>query len=180
MRAAWPQTARFLVAMLVLAALVAPASEAHGKKSDSTGLKNLWYAKPPPDFTFDLGNGPERLRDLIGRPVVLNFWATWCEPCRDELGSLEKLRETYGSKVAFLTIDAQPRGVGHNYLDQHNLAGLPVLEDDLHAVSDAYSIGPIPVTIILKSDGTVFRVMIGEYPWDDLKAALDAVAVNSP
>lgn len=177
MRAAWPPTVRFLVATLALGILFSAASEARGKKSDaSTGLKNIAYAKLPPDFGFDLGAGPERLRDLVGRPVVLNFWATWCEPCRDELGTLEKLRETYGSSVALLTIDAQPRGVGRSYLDQHNLAALPLLEDDEKKVSDAYSIGPIPVTVILKRDGTVARVMIGEYSWTDLKSALDAVA----
>jgi thiol-disulfide isomerase/thioredoxin len=175
MRAAWPPAVRFLVATLALAVIVSATSEARGKKS-STGLKNLAYAKLPPDFAFDLGAGPERLRDLVGRPVVLNFWATWCEPCRDELGALEKLRELYGSSVALLTVAAQPRGVARSYLDQHNLGAVPLLEDDERKVTDAYSVGPLPATVILRRDGTVARVMIGEIPMDDLKAAIDAVA----
>ena len=131
-------------------------------------------AKPPPDFAFDLGTGQEHLRDLIGHPVVLDFWATWCEPCRDELSSLKRLRETYGSSVTVLTIAAQPLGVARSFLDRNNLGSLPLLEDDQHRVTDAYSVGPLPATIIVKSDGTVARVMIGDYPWNDLKAAVDA------
>ena len=74
-----------------------------------------------------------------------------------------------------LTVAAQPRGVARSYLDQHQLARLPVVEDDLHAVTDAYSVGPIPATVIVNRNGTVARVMIGGFPWDDLKGAVEAV-----
>jgi thiol-disulfide isomerase/thioredoxin len=177
MRAAWPRTLGFLVCALLLAASLGGTSEArrHGAPP-ATGLKNVAYAKPPPDFSFDLGTGPERLRDLVGKPVVINFWATWCKPCRDELDAFATLHERYGPAVTLLTIAAQPRGVASSFLQRLNLSdALPLFEDDRRLVSEAYSIGDLPATIVLKRDGTVASVMIGQVRWEDLKTAVDAV-----
>jgi thiol-disulfide isomerase/thioredoxin len=179
MRAAWPRTVGFLVATLALSVTTAGSAGARTHEP-STGLKTLAFAKAPPDFGFDIGDGPKHLRDLVGRPVVLNFWATWCEPCRDELDSLVKMRETYGTSVVLLTIASQPRGVARSYLDEHLLGVLPLIEDDEKKVSTAYSVGPIPATVILKSDGTVAKVFIGEFHWKDLQSAVDAVLASGP
>jgi thiol-disulfide isomerase/thioredoxin len=177
MRAGWPRALGFLVCALVLAALFGGTSEARRHDPQpATGLRNVAYAKPPPDFAFDLGTGQTRLRELVGKPVVINFWATWCKPCRDELGVFANLPETYGASVTLITIAAQPRGVASSFLQQHDLsATLPLVEDDERTVSEAYSIGDLPATIVLKRDGTVASVMIGQVRWEDLKAALDAV-----
>lgn len=177
MRAAWPRTPGFLVCALLLVVSLGGTSEARRHDAPpATGLKNLAYAKPPPDFSFDLGTGPERLRDLVGKPVVINFWATWCKPCRDELDAFAKLHERYGPAVTLLTIASQPRGVASSFLQQHNLSdALPLFEDDQRLVSEAYSIGDLPATIVLKRDGTVASVMIGQVRWEDLETAVDAV-----
>jgi thiol-disulfide isomerase/thioredoxin len=177
MRAAWPRTVGFLVATLGLAVAAAGSAGARAHEP-STGLKTLAFAKAPPDFGFDVGDGPKHLRDLVGRPVVLNFWATWCEPCRDELDSLVKMRETYGTSVVLLTIASQPRGVARSYLDEHLLGALPLIEDDEKKLSAAYSVGPIPATVVLARNGTVAKVMIGEVRWKELQSAVDAVLAS--
>jgi thiol-disulfide isomerase/thioredoxin len=167
--------ARFLICASAALAIALPgASSARPRDAKATGLKTLSYTKVPPDFTFDTGGGPEKLSALRGRPVVLNFWATWCPPCTDELGVFEKLHEAYGDSIALVTLAAEPKGVARTYLESKGFQQLPLVEDPLRQVHDAYSIARIPVTVVLKADGTVSWVWIGEVMGPELRAAVDA------
>ena len=150
------------------------ASAARARREPVTGLKTVSYGKVAPDFTFESATGPEKLSALRGRPVVLNFWATWCPPCTEELPTFEKLRETYGDSVSLVTLAAQPAGVARAYLNANGPGDLILFEDPARKVHDAYSIDRIPVTVVLKPDGTVSWVLIGEVNWPELRAAVEA------
>ena len=148
------------------------AARSHRDSGPSTGLKTIAYAKIPPDFTYDLGAGETRLSAQFGKPIVVNFWATWCHPCLDELSAFTRLQDEYGDRAVLVTLSAEDRGVARTYVKAHNLK-LPVAEDPLRRVFDAYSIGPIPVTLILRPDGTVSHVSVGELDWNELRTAID-------
>jgi peroxiredoxin len=161
-------------ALLLAAVAVWPSSAgARRHREPSTGLRTVAFAKPPPDFSFDTGSGPTRLEALVGRPVVINFWATWCKPCTDELGAFADLRRTYGDAVPLVSISAEDPGVARAFLKTHDLAW-PVVEDPDRKIFDAYSIGPIPVTIVLDRAGRVGHVSIGELDWSELQAAVES------
>jgi thiol-disulfide isomerase/thioredoxin len=177
---------RFVVVALaaLLAATVLPsdgmARPKHVDPIPSTGLKTIGYAQVPPDFDYDVGGGPTRLSAQFGQPVVINFWATWCHPCQDELGVFTRLQKEYAGRATLVTLSSEDAGVARAYLKQQGIA-LPVAEDPSRHVFDAYSIGPIPVTLILRSDGTVEHVSVGELDWTELQEAVDAaLRVTAP
>ena len=139
----------------------------------TTGLKNVRYDAAPPDFAIPIRQGSERLSDLRGKPVVLNFWASWCHPCTDELKYFVRAEQEFGSKISVLTISAEPHDVAASYLRLWNI-DLPVVEDSDGSISKEYSVPPIPVTVVLGPDGKVTYVSVGELSWEELHGAIDS------
>lgn len=138
-----------------------------------TGLASVHYGAPPPDFTVPTARGSEPLSDLRGKPVVINFWASWCPPCTAELPVFVKLREAYGERVRVVTIDwNEPGGVAQSYLKAHGV-DLPVIEDRQSRIYAAYSLSEVPDTIVLDADGAVTYVSLGELSWQELRSAVD-------
>lgn len=155
--------------MLVVAA--APV-QARGTHEPSTGLAKLRYNAAPPDFRFPLGARTENLASLVGKPVVINFWATWCHACIDEFAAFRRMEEDYGGRVAFISLSNEPLGVAPAFLKQHGLE-LPLLEDPQGAVFAAYSVSVFPVTVVVSAKGRVSYVSVGGLDWPELKGALE-------
>jgi thiol-disulfide isomerase/thioredoxin len=144
----------------------------------TTGLKSIAVGVRPPDFTYDVGDGPRLLSANFGRPVVLNFWATWCEPCRAEMNAFETVQREFGDRITVLMLSSEDAGVARSFFRNWNI-GLPLVEDPQHKIFDAYSIGPIPVTIVLHPNGAVSNVVVGELEYQELKAAVDATLASA-
>jgi len=140
----------------------------------TTGLQTIHFNAAPPDFTVPSAKGGEKLSDLRGKPVVLNFWASWCHPCTDELKDFVHARALYGDKINVITISSEPHDVAASYLRLWNI-DLPVVEDLDSKISTAYSVPPIPVTIVLDRSGEVTHVSVGELDWTELHTAIDEV-----
>lgn len=113
-----------------------------------------------PDFTVvDVDGNVVNLSDCFGKPVVINFWATWCSPCRSELPAFDKLYDAYGSEVTFLmvnltdgsrdTIDSVKQFVSSSGY------GFPVYFDTDENAAYEYSVYSIPLTVFIDRDGNV-------------------------
>jgi peroxiredoxin len=150
-----------MLAALVLAVVTA-----------KTGLATIQYDAPTPDFTIKTGKQTVRLSDLRGKPVVLNFWASWCHPCTDELHDFVRARKEYGDRISVVTISSEPEDVAASYLRLWNI-DLPLVQDTDASISKAYSVPPIPVTIVLDAAGRVTHVSVGELDWNELHTAID-------
>jgi cytochrome c biogenesis protein CcmG/thiol:disulfide interchange protein DsbE len=145
----------------------------------STGLAAIHYGAPPPDFIVQTPAGGRPLSALRGKPVVLNFWASWCPPCTDELPYFERLAQTYGDKVDIVTVDwDEDPGVAAQYLHAHHL-DLPLMLDRQSVLYQKYTLSKVPDTIVLDPDGNVVYVSVGELSWEELQGAVER-ALSSP
>jgi len=151
-----------MLAALVLAAVTAP----------STGLATIHYDAPPPNFVFPTARGTEYLSDLRGKVVVIDFWATWCHVCTAELAEFVRARETFGDRVAVVTISDELPNVAARYLQLSNMA-LPLVEDLEGTVFRIYSVSAIPVTLVLDPNGDVSYVSVGGLSWSELNQAIE-------
>jgi peroxiredoxin len=153
-----------MFAGLVLAAVTTPA----------TGLATVRYDAPPPNFAFPTAHGTEYLSDLRGKVVVIDFWATWCHVCTAELKDFVRARETYGDRVAIVTISDEMPDVAAAYLRLWNIT-LPLVEDLEGTVFSIYSVSAIPVTLVLDPSGDVSYVSVGGLSWPELSQAIERV-----
>jgi thiol-disulfide isomerase/thioredoxin len=114
----------------------------------------------------DLQGGKHRLADYRGKVVLVNFWATWCEPCRDEMPSIERLRASLeGRKFAVLAVNlAEPESRIRKFLDAVPV-GFPVLLDRDSQTTRAWQAKLLPATYIVGPDGRIRYRHVGELDW---------------
>lgn len=132
-------------------------------KSPATGLSGFTRVdKPAPPFTRPLfGGGELALSDRGGRPVVINFWASWCPPCRDEAPILESLWRKHRNDVLFVGVNIQDaEGDARAYLEEFGITYPNVLDADGTVTVD-YGVVGLPVTFFVNEDGIVARRWVG-------------------
>jgi thiol-disulfide isomerase/thioredoxin len=115
-----------------------------------------------PDFTLSSLSGDEvRLGNFIGKPVLINFWATWCGPCRFEMPLIEKFHQRYGDELIILAVNMQEDErkvqIFKNELDLDFL----ILLDVDSVASDRYRVQGLPTSFIVDPEGKVSAIHIG-------------------
>ena len=135
-------------------------------------LTGCWSSKPPavgmraPEFTVTDSERTVSLKQFRGRVVVLNFWATYCEPCIEELPSLQRMAAQMKSQgVAVIAISEDPdEAAYHRFLTRYNINLLSV-RDGQQESPRLYGTTGIPETFIIDQDGIVCRKFIGPVEW---------------
>ena len=117
-----------------------------------------------PGFTLRRLEGPGKvsLASYRGRPVVLNFWASWCNPCKSEVAVLERDWTRYrGKGVVFLGVDYHDLAPDARTFVRHHELTFPMLEDGSGSVTGQYGISQVPETYVLSRQGRVVAHLAG-------------------
>jgi peroxiredoxin len=125
--------------------------------------------RPAPEFSLaDLKGRAVRLANLKGRVVFLNLWATWCEPCRQEMPSMQALYTTLAGpdfEMLAVSSDESERTVVERFVATYRLS-FPVLLDPELQVASRYRVTGYPETFVIDRNGTIVAHEIGPRHWD--------------
>ncbi len=158
-----PATSRKSSAQLVVfsaAVLLVVASLAYGVTTRGPGQLQ---EGPAPAFTLELFDGGElSLSDLRGQVVVLNFWASWCAPCRAEAPMLELVWQRYrGQGVSVVGVDYQDtEPPARAFIDEFGIT-YPNGSDPRSRIASAYGVQGVPETFVITQDGEIAKVFVG-------------------
>jgi thiol-disulfide isomerase/thioredoxin len=156
----------------------APQATETGAKALTTGpMTTFVFKKPPaplPDVRFVNGEGKEvSLADWRGKVVLLNLWATWCAPCREEMPALDRLQKELGSdkfQVVALAVDKAGLDGARAFLDETKVKGLAVFADPTARVGTELKVIGMPTTILIDAAGREIGRLIGPAAWDSPEA----------
>ncbi len=177
------KTVRKLLAVLYTALLLG-ANAALAEGTGDGGMSKLTVHEAPadlPEATFlDAEDGEHALADTHGKWVVLNFWATWCAPCKAEMPSLDRLQ------AALPDIAVLPVASGRNdvaaigrFYEEAAIANLPVLRDPKGMLARQIGVAALPVTLVLNPEGQEVARLIGDAEWDSPAAIAALQALMS-
>ena len=179
----------YVIAILVIGSMVAIMVNENVKKADpidtsgvlieskkgsegNNGESGLGLGNTPPDFKLTTLDGDSlALSELKGKKVVLNFWATWCPPCKAEMPHMENYYRNSAEEdnveiVAVNMTDSENRGVKvvQEFIDSYGLT-FKIPLDEQGVVGEAYQVFQLPTTFMLNTDGTISQIIKG--PMDE-------------
>lgn len=143
-----------------------PTPQPESDGSEESSVEAVWNGDSAMDFSAQTNAGDTfTLSEQAGTVVLINFWATWCGPCVEEMPALQDLYEEYGDSdnVRIILINAgESSQTVHRFLSQNGYT-MPCIYDTDNTVNDQYGVMGIPYTVIFNKDGTVAETFEGSY-----------------
>jgi len=149
------------------------------KSAENENVANENELKAP-DFTvYDLDGNPTQLSELEGKPVVLNFWASWCPPCKAEMPYFDNAYKEIGDDVHFLMVDLvdgfnETVATGSRYIEQEGYT-FPVYFDTEGEAGYAYGVRAIPMTLFIDKDGYIITSVHGMIEEETLRENIEMI-----
>ncbi len=120
-----------------------------------------WIGQPAPDFTAVTSDGKQvTLSSLKGKGVIVNFWATWCAPCKAEMPDLNKMIADH-LKLAVLGVNYQQPPQAVTRFAKKVAVSFPLLIDEEGEISSRYGVVGLPTSFLLDTEGVVVAVLVG-------------------
>lgn len=151
------------------------AAEGNAETPDRTNLGEFLPSshpfKAPATTLTDTDGKSVELSDLKGKPVIVNIWATWCEPCLREMPSLERLQARLGDRIEVVAV-SEDRGsskVVEPFIAKLGLKLVKVYLDPKSEVGHAFAVRGLPTSVVIDRDGEVIGRVEGAAEWDSPK-----------
>ena len=141
-------------------------------------------ANAAPDFTFyDIDGNAHTLSEFKGKPVILNFWASWCNPCKSEMPDIENAYREYGDEIQFILVnltdgDSETVATASGYISEQGYT-FPVYYDIVQegastlAGATAYNVTSIPITYFIDAEGNILAYASGMMSASRLQSGID-------
>ena len=160
---------RIFIVILLFFSLFAVSAQTIEEEMIKSGFSVFKEKVSLIDFTLpDLDGNNISLKDYRGKVVMLNFWATWCPPCRREMPSMEKLYNIIDKdKIDIAAVNIQEKKKTVSDFIAKNNYSFPVLVDEEGKAASIYQIRSIPTTFIIDKKGYLRAMITGSIEWDE-------------
>ena len=161
-------------AVVVLALIVTPEHQVPPRLGTIAKFTPAPTQQPAPRIQFTAADGGSKtLADFAGRALLVNFWATWCAPCVQEMPSLMRLAQRDDAHLAVIAVSEDRQGwpVMTPFLAKLGLGALPVFHDPGGSAGVALAVSALPTTVLFGPDGREIGRFIGPAEWDGPETA---------
>jgi len=168
---------KVIAAVLLIGLLTVAIVQAVDKKSEkpvtaketTENTEGLAIGQKAPDFELKTLTGETvKLSSLKGKKVMLNFWATWCPPCKAEMPEMEQFSKEASKDIVILAVNIDPQLDVKSFVDQYKIT-FPILLDTDDIVNEQYQILSIPTTYFINSNGVIENKYTGSMKLADMK-----------
>lgn len=170
-----------IITVLVLVLLLAGAAVMYNALKDNFSGENIAQtSNPAPDFTVEDSEGNKvKLSDFKGKSVVINFWASWCGPCKSEMPEFQAAYENYGDEIAFLMVNMtdgaqETKDSAKVFIDKSGYS-FPVYYDTMLSAATKYKVYSIPATYFVDKNGNLIASARGAISAETLEKGIGMI-----
>lgn len=155
-----------LIALFTVAIVQAMGNNEEKNEVVETGNSGIGVGVKAPEFDLKMLDGKNvKLSELKGKKVILNFWATWCPPCKEEMPEMQKYHEEQHKDVVILAVNIDPQLDVQGFVDDMGIT-FPIPLDKEDKVNSAYQVISIPTTYFIDTEGIIREKHIGAVTYD--------------
>ena len=172
--------AAFIAYQALLGSAQSPESgESSPSTATTSGPDALWLADFDATVYSELGDATPLTKISDGKPLVINFWATWCPYCIEEMGDFQVIYDEYSDRVSFAFVDAtdgtrETIEDAKAWVDDHAYT-LPFYYDIKREAVSAFGITAFPTTVVVSADGEILTISAGRIDAGLMRSALDSI-----